>query len=85
MRIGFSLFLIALGAILRFAVTVTATGFSIHTIGLILIIVGAIGVIPSLLWLTVYSDRDRTVTRDVYVEREVPVSREAPVRTVRER
>jgi hypothetical protein len=33
----------------------------------------------SLLWLTVYSERDRTVTRDVYVEREVPV------RTVRER
>jgi hypothetical protein len=85
MRIGFSLFLIALGAILRFAVTVTASGFSIHTIGLILMIVGAIGVLLSLLWLTVYSDRDRTVTRDVYVEREVPVSHEAPVRTVRER
>jgi Domain of unknown function (DUF6458) len=79
MRIGFSLFLIALGAILRFAVTVTASGFSIHTIGLILMIVGAIGVLLSLLWLTVYSERDRTVTRDVYVEREVPV------RTVRER
>jgi hypothetical protein len=79
MRIGFSLFLIALGAILRFAVTVTATGFSIHTIGLILMIVGAIGVILSLLWATAWSERDRTVTRDVYVEREVPV------RTVRER
>jgi hypothetical protein len=79
MRIGFSLFLIALGAILRFAGTVTASGFSIHTIGLILMIVGAIGVLLSLLWLTVYSERDRTVTRDVYVEREVPV------RTVRER
>ena len=36
MGIGTSIFLIAVGAILRFAVHVSATGFSIHTIGVIL-------------------------------------------------
>jgi hypothetical protein len=83
MRIGSSLFLIALGAVLRFAVTVTATGVSIHTIGVILMIVGAIGLLFSLLWLSVWSDRDeRTMRRHTYVEREAPVE---TVRTVRER
>lgn len=59
MGIGTSLFLIALGAILRFAVHVTAHGFNIHTIGIILIIVGIIGLLISLLWMTVWSDRRR--------------------------
>jgi hypothetical protein len=80
MRVGTSLFLIALGAVLRFAVHVSASGFSIHTIGVILMIVGAIGLLLSLLWLTVWGDRrDRYDATDVYVEREVPV------RTVRTR
>ncbi len=48
MGIGTSLVLIALGAILRFAVTVTTTGFNIHTIGIILMIVGAVGFFLSL-------------------------------------
>lgn len=59
MGIGTSLFLIALGAILRFAVHVTAHGFNIHTIGIILIIVGIVGLLISLLWMTVWSDRRR--------------------------
>jgi len=33
---------IAVGAILRFAVSVTTTGFNLHTIGLILMIVGVV-------------------------------------------
>jgi len=58
MRIGGSLFLIALGAILRFAVTANNThGFSIHTAGVILMIVGAIGLLASAIWL---STRRRT-------------------------
>jgi hypothetical protein len=48
MGIGTSIFLIAVGAILRYAVTVTATGFNLHTIGTILMIVGAIGIALSL-------------------------------------
>lgn len=61
MGIGTSIFLIAVGAILRFAVSVTARGFSIHTIGVILMIVGAAGLLLSLFWLTVWADRRQTV------------------------
>jgi len=70
--IGTSIFLIAIGAILRFAVSVQASGFSIHTIGVILMVVGAIGLAISLLWMTLWADRavgpDTVVTRrrDVY-------------------
>ena len=82
MRIGTSLFLIALGAVLRFAVSVSTSGINLHTVGIILMIVGAIGLIFSLLWLGVWSDRDdRTVRRRTYVEREMPVQE---VREVRE-
>lgn len=59
MSIGTSIVLLAVGAILRFAVTVTTTGFSIHTVGLILMIAGAVGLVLSLLWLAVWSDRHR--------------------------
>ena len=69
MGIGTSLFLIAAGAILRFAVTVSSHNFNIHTVGLILIIVGGVGLAISLLWITVWSDRTRrrdVVDRDVH-------------------
>jgi len=46
--IGGCLFLIALGAILYWAVSVEADGFSINTIGLILLIVGGVGLLISL-------------------------------------
>lgn len=57
MALGTSLFLIAVGAILRFAVTVTTRGFNIHTIGVILIVVGIVGLLISLLSMTLWSDR----------------------------
>lgn len=50
MTIGTSIFLIALGAILRFAVTATVAGVSIHTVGVILMLAGAAGLVLSLLW-----------------------------------
>jgi hypothetical protein len=53
MGLGTSLLLFAVGAILRFAVTVTTTGFNLHTIGLILMIVGVAGLLLSaLFWNT---------------------------------
>jgi hypothetical protein len=55
MGIGSSIFLIAVGAILRYAVTVHASGFSIHTVGLILMIAGAAGLLISLFWMTVWA------------------------------
>ena len=48
MGIGTSIFLIAVGAILRYAVDVTVEGIEIDTVGLILIVVGAIGLVISL-------------------------------------
>jgi hypothetical protein len=56
MGIGLSIFLIALGAILRYAVTATVAGVSIQTVGLILLIVGILGLVLSLVfWATVGS------------------------------
>jgi hypothetical protein len=52
MRIGAALLLIAVGAILRFAVTVSAHGFNVHTVGDILMLVGIVGL---LLWLMIWS------------------------------
>ena len=71
MSLGTSILLIAVGAIMRFAVHVTTTGFSIHTAGTILMVVGAIGLVISLFWLLVWSDRRRGgVVRDQPVMRE---------------
>lgn len=57
MGIGTSIFLIALGAIMRFAISATTSGFSIHTAGTILMVVGIIGLLLSVLWMTVWADR----------------------------
>ena len=48
MGIGTSILLIAVGAILRYAVTVTVSGIELQTVGLILMIVGIIGLVISL-------------------------------------
>jgi hypothetical protein len=51
MGIGTSLFLIAVGAILDFAVHPTNThGFDINTIGVILMVVGVIGLVLSMVF-----------------------------------
>ena len=43
-----SIFLIAVGAILRYAVTITISGIELQTVGLILMVVGIIGLVVSL-------------------------------------
>ena len=48
MGLGTSIVVIAAGAILRFAVSVTTTGFNLHTIGVILMVVGALGLVLSM-------------------------------------
>ena len=45
-----SLILFAVGAILRFATTVTTNDFNLHTIGVILMIVGVVGFIASIVF-----------------------------------
>lgn len=70
MSLANSLFLIAVGAILRFAVTLSARGFDLHTFGVILMIVGVVGLIVSVLWMTLWADRRAT---PVAFERDVPL------------
>jgi Flp pilus assembly protein protease CpaA len=50
MTIGISLFAIALGAILKFAVTAQVTGIDLSIVGVILMVVGGIGLCVGL-WL----------------------------------
>jgi hypothetical protein len=67
MGIGVSLLLIAIGAILDFAVTVRTSGFNLNTIGVILMIVGGTGLLFSLfIWGSWGPNRreDRVVTRE---------------------
>ena len=59
--LGGSLFLIAVGAILAFAVSVEADGFDINMIGVILMIVGCIGLLASFLLEQPYGFRRRTI------------------------
>ena len=74
MGVGPSIVLIAAGAILRFAVSVTTTGFNLHTIGLILMIVGALALVLSIVFWSSWGGfggsaaggyrRQRRVTKD---------------------
>lgn len=61
MGLGSSLFLIAVGAILRYAITVTSHAVNIKTVGLILMIVGVVGFVIWLFWMVLWADRRRTV------------------------
>jgi|tagenome__1003787_1003787.scaffolds.fasta_scaffold16811438_1 hypothetical protein len=70
MYIGGSIALIAFGAILRFAVADTLEGINLGTIGVILMVVGALGLVISLIQTAMYRDGMRgsrsvtTVDRD---------------------
>ena len=59
MSIGASLFLVATGAILRYAVTWNPEDVNIETVGLILMLVGIVGLILSLMWMFMWADRRR--------------------------
>jgi len=66
--IGVSVFLLAVGAIMTFALNVTAQGIDLDTVGIILMVVGAVGLLLSLLfWSSVApfgSRAGRTVVRE---------------------
>ena len=66
MAIGTSIVLIAVGAILKFAVNVDTDGFNLNTIGVILMVVGILGLLISLLMGSLWADRraSRTVVRE---------------------
>jgi hypothetical protein len=67
MGIGVSLLLLAIGAILTFAVEVTTEGFNLNTIGIILMVVGGIGLLFSMFFWGSWGPgarEDRVVTRE---------------------
>jgi hypothetical protein len=68
MGIGTSIFLIAVGAILRYAVNVSVEDIEIDTVGLILIVVGIIGLVISLA-VTFMATDDRPRRGDDYPTR----------------
>jgi hypothetical protein len=76
MGIGTSLILIAVGAVLRFAISVNAHGINLHTVGVILMIVGAAGLLLSLFYTVFWTERgvdapppeSRRVVRDPRVD-----------------
>jgi len=82
MGIGVSIFLIAVGAILRFAVEVTTRGFDIHMVGDILMIVGVVGALFSLIFWSTWGGWGERSGDNVVIERERPrttyVERERP-------
>ena len=86
MGIGVSVFLIALGAILAFAVEFQVSGLDINTVGIILLIVGLIGLVTSFLFWDRMglggSSSRRSVTRDTVVD---GTAAAPPQTTVRER
>ena len=72
MGIGVAVLLIAVGAILTFAVHAGLTGISIATVGIILMIAGAIGLIVT---LTIFAPRRRTTLTQEHVDTD-PVARD---------
>ena len=64
MTIGAAIFLTAVGAILRYAVSDTISGVDLQTVGLILMIAGVVGFLAGLAMAMGARDRD---PRDPYV------------------
>ena len=81
MGIGFSIFLFVVGAILTFAVDVSAEGFDLNTVGIILMFAGVIGLLLSLLFWSSFSPYRRRsvgaypeerVVEERRIERDLP-------------
>ncbi len=71
MRIGVSIFLIAVGAILRFALETSVEGINLATTGVILMVVGAIGLVISVaFWSSLSPSRRRANPANSEVVRE---------------
>lgn len=65
MGIGTSIVLIAIGAILKYAVTASVSGIDIQTVGVILMVAGIIGLVLSLLWTAMARRRGDVLVDDV--------------------
>ena len=67
MGLGVSIFLVAVGAILAFAVNATVSGVDIHTIGWILLIVGIVGGLLSMIFWSSWGAAGPWRTRETIV------------------
>jgi hypothetical protein len=67
--LGFSLFLIAVGAILAFAINVAVSGLDLAAVGVILMVVGLIGMVMSMLFWTTWAPFGHHDDGDVHVTR----------------
>jgi len=59
MTIGTSIVLVAIGAILKWAVTATVSGFNIQTAGTVIFIVGLVGLALSVIYTFWWADSRR--------------------------
>ena len=66
MSIGASIFLIAVGAIVRYAFTFEIEGVNREALGLILMIAGAIGLAVSILYMVMQNDREKKAQQAYY-------------------
>lgn len=71
MSIGASIFLLVIGAILTFAVSVDSPGFNLNTVGVILMVAGLIGLLMSLFFFSSSPWRRRRVVGGTVVEEPV--------------
>jgi hypothetical protein len=89
MNIGVGIFLMVLGAIMAFAMKATTPGINVHTLGIILLLIGVVVVLYSLLFgsnLAAWGRRSIVARRRTVVdERPVQVVEEQPVEVVEER
>lgn len=77
MGIGVSIFLVAVGAILTFAVDATVNGLDIATVGVILMIVGGVGLLISLLMVDTWRRQvGGSAVNDPFVREERVVERD---------
>jgi hypothetical protein len=75
MTIGSSIVLMAVGAILKWAVTAHVSGFNLQTAGTILFVLGILGLVLSLLYTFVWSRQNRATTTRTYVPRDEQTTR----------
>jgi Domain of unknown function (DUF6458) len=78
MGFGTSLFLIAVGAILKFAVNVSVQGLDLQAVGVILMIVGGIGLVASMVFWNSWGGFGGTRRRRTIVEDDRPYDRTYP-------
>jgi hypothetical protein len=72
MGLGVSLILIAVGAVLAWAVNVSTSGVDVNTVGVILLIVGLVGALLSMIFWSSWAGPGYFTRRRTYVDEGPP-------------